>query len=116
MVVDLGARRVATIPVGKTPDGIAWIGEPGPTTARVAFTLPEADLIPEGIAHDARTGTFYVSSTYKRKIVAVPPSGGARDFTTEAQDGLLGVVGMKVDPARAASSGRPPATPGSTCR
>jgi sugar lactone lactonase YvrE len=56
--------------------------------------------VPEGIAHDEATGTFFVSSTYKRKIVAVDRQGAVRDFTTEGQDGLLGVVGMKVDVAR----------------
>jgi DNA-binding beta-propeller fold protein YncE len=101
MAVDLrGGRVAATTPVGKTPDGLAWVGEPGRYAATVAFTLPEADLVPEGIAHDPTTGTFYVGSTYRRKIVAVAPGAAPRDFTTEAQDGLLGVVGMKVDPAR----------------
>ena len=66
----------------------------------MAFTIPEPDLVPEGIAHDPTTGTFFVGSTYKRKIVAVDRNGTARDFTTEGQDGLLGVVGMKVDVAR----------------
>ncbi len=101
MAVDLGSARVTDlVPTGKTPDGIAWAGTPGPFRARVAFTINQPDLIPEGIAHDPVTRTFYLSSTYRRKIVAVGPDGEARDFTTEAQDGLLGVVGMKVDARR----------------
>ena len=101
MAVDLRSGRVTDlVPTGKTPDGIAWAGTPGPFRGRVAFTINEPDLIPEGIAHDPVTRTFFVSSTYRRKIVAVGPDGAARDFTTEAQDGLMGVVGMKVDSRR----------------
>jgi YVTN family beta-propeller protein len=103
IIVDLGARRVTgTFLVGAQPDGVAWAGEPRPSRARIAFVINELDLIPEGIAHDPRSGTFFVSSTHKRKIVAVDRQGVARNFTAEAQDGLLGVVGMKVDPARRA--------------
>jgi DNA-binding beta-propeller fold protein YncE len=101
MVVDLRSARVtSTFPTGKTPDGIAWAGKPGPFAGRVAFTINEPDLVPEGIAHDPVTRTFFVSSTYRRKILAVGPDGQPRDFTAEAQDGLLGVVGMKVDAER----------------
>jgi YVTN family beta-propeller protein len=101
MAVDLRSGRVTdVIPTGKTPDGIAWAGTPGPFRGRVAFTINQPDLIPEGIAHDPVRRTFYVSSTYRRKIVAVGPDGEARDFTAEAQDGLFGVVGMKVDARR----------------
>jgi len=64
-----------------------------------AFTLPERDLIPEGIAHDPVTGTFFVSSIHKRKVVAVRPDGTVSDFaTSEAQ--LDSVLGMRVDPVR----------------
>jgi len=68
--------------------------------SQVAFTIGEEDLIPEGIAHDSRTGTFYVGSTYKRKIVSIDRKGVVRDFTGEAQEELLGVLGMKVDTKR----------------
>jgi DNA-binding beta-propeller fold protein YncE len=99
--VDLRAGRVLDVtPTGKTPDGITWVGEPGPFRGQVAFTIPEPDLVPEGIAHDPVTGTFFVSSTYHRKIVAVTRDGAVRDFATEGQDGLLGVVGMHVDAKR----------------
>ena len=66
-----------------------------------AFRLAERELVPEGIAYDGRTKTFYVGSTYLRKIVSVDArSGVARDFTAEAQDGLTGVLGMRVDARR----------------
>ena len=64
-----------------------------------AFTLHEKDFIPEGIAYDPRTQTFYLGSVYKRKIVSVNQKGEAKDFATE-QDGLWSVMGMKVDASR----------------
>jgi sugar lactone lactonase YvrE len=60
-------------------------------------TIPEPDLIPEGIAYDAATRTLYVSSIRKRKIVALSPEGKARDFVASGQDGLWSVLGMKID-------------------
>lgn len=68
--------------------------------ADVAFTIGDPDLIPEGIAYDAATKTFFVGSTFKRKIIAVDAAGRSRDFTAEAQDGLYGVLGLRVDRQR----------------
>jgi sugar lactone lactonase YvrE len=67
--------------------------------AEVAFRL-ERDLIPEGIAWDAAEKVLYLSSTWGRKVVRVDASGDARDFVPEAGDGLLGALGMEVDPRR----------------
>ncbi len=64
-----------------------------------AFTLREKGFIPEGIAYDPATGTFYLSSVYRRKIVSVGPGGEAKDFASE-RDGLWSVLGMRVDAAR----------------
>lgn len=68
--------------------------------SRVAFRIADRELIPEGIAYDPHARIFYVGSTYRRKIVSVDRKGAVRDFTSEAQEGLLGVVGMKVDAER----------------
>ncbi len=62
----------------------------------IAFRLSEKDLIPEGIAYDAATKAFYISSIHKNKIVKVDAQQRASDFTTTAQDGLGQVLGMKV--------------------
>ncbi|MBJ6759958.1 SMP-30/gluconolactonase/LRE family protein [Myxococcaceae bacterium JPH2] len=64
------------------------------------FTLAERDFLPEGIAWDARTGTFFVGSLRHRKVVAFGADGVARDFISEARDGLWSVLGIKVDTAR----------------
>lgn len=66
----------------------------------IAFRIADPDLIPEGIAYDASTKTFFVGSTFQRKIVAVDAAGRVRDFTTEGQNGLFGVLGLRVDPSR----------------
>jgi hypothetical protein len=66
----------------------------------VAFRIADSELIPEGIAYDPHARVFYVGSTFKRKIVSVDGKGAARDFTGEAQEGLTGVLGMKVDAKR----------------
>jgi sugar lactone lactonase YvrE len=63
-------------------------------------TIPEPDMIPEGIAFDPATRTLYVGSIRKRKIVAVSPEGRVRDFVPSARDGLWSVLGMKIDPER----------------
>ena len=66
----------------------------------VAFTVAEKDLIPEGIAYDPRKNVFYLSSIYKRKVIAILPDGSTFDFIPEAGDGVLSTLGMKVDAAR----------------
>lgn len=68
--------------------------------SRTAFTLAEKDLIPEGIAYDEKEDTFYVGSIFKRKVVRVTRTGKAEDFTVSGQDGLMNVIGLKVDAAR----------------
>jgi hypothetical protein len=63
----------------------------------VAYTVPEPDLIPEGIAVDPRTRTFYLGSIRKRKVLAIDARGAVSTFVPPGQDGLLGVLGVKVD-------------------
>jgi hypothetical protein len=75
-------------------------GDPARNRSAVAFRVAERDLIPEGIAVDPATGATFVGSLAKSKIVRVDKSGAARDFTTQGQDGLWAVLGMKVDAKR----------------
>lgn len=63
------------------------------------FTVHEKGLVPESVAYDPSTKSFYVSSVYRRKILRVTPKGEVEDFATE-RDGLWSVMGMKVDAAR----------------
>ncbi len=74
--------------------------EPHVVRSSTAFVIPQRDLIPEGTAWDPETGNFYVSSIHLRKIVTVSSDGKTSDFIASGQDGIFGVLGMKVDPAR----------------
>ena len=66
----------------------------------LAFTVAESDLIPEGLAWDARSQKLYLGSVNKRKIVEIGSDGAVRDFIGAGQDGIGSVLGMKVDPTR----------------
>jgi hypothetical protein len=68
--------------------------------SRVAFTIPEKDLLPEGIAYDPGEDCFYLGSLWKAKILKIDRQGHVREFAAEKQDGLRSVGGMKVDAAR----------------
>jgi hypothetical protein len=70
------------------------------STSRLAFRISQPDLIPEGIAWDARTGAYFVGSLYRKKIVRVDAEGRATDFVAAGQDGLEDVLGLKVDPEK----------------
>lgn len=65
----------------------------------VAFTLPDKDFLPEGIAHDAKTGAFYVASVHQGRIVKRLPSGETRTFAADAPDGWS-VLAIAVDARR----------------
>ena len=65
--------------------------------AHVAFTVPEKDLIPEGLAADSTTGALYMSSLNRRKIVKISKSSNASDFVKAGQYNLGPICGLKVD-------------------
>lgn len=68
--------------------------------SRIAFKVGEPNLIPEGIAYDERKKTFHVGSTYLRKIISIDEKGAVKNFISEAQDGMRGVLGLRVDAKR----------------
>lgn len=83
------ADALALLQKNRSPVGVA----------SQAFTVREKGLVPESVAYDPSTRSFYVSSVYRRKILRVAPNGKAEEFATE-RDGLWSVMGMKVDAAR----------------
>lgn len=83
------ANVLALLQKNRSPVGVA----------SQAFTVREKGLVPESVAYDSSTRSFYVSSVYRRKILRVTPNGKAEEFATE-RDGLWSVMGMKVDSAR----------------
>lgn len=68
--------------------------------SRRAFTLPERDLLTEGIAWDSVTRTFFVGSVHHRKILRIEPSGRVSVLVPPGRDGLLAPLGMRADPTR----------------
>jgi len=62
----------------------------------IQFKAPTA--YPEGLAHNDKTGEFYVSSMRHGTIGAVKPDGKYREFAKDA--GLISSVGMHADPER----------------
>lgn len=61
--------------------------------------INERDLIPEGTAYDPETEQVFISSMYKRKIIAIRKDGSYYDFVKEAQDSIWATLGMEVDTA-----------------
>jgi sugar lactone lactonase YvrE len=67
--------------------------------SRVAFELPEANLLTEGIACDSVKGTFFVGSVRKGKILRVAGDGRTSPFGT-VQGGRWAPLGLRVDQLR----------------
>ncbi len=66
--------------------------------ARLAFVTEEKDLVPEGLAYDARQNVYYLSSLNRRKIVKITTKGRVSDFVPAGRDNLLPVLGIRPDP------------------
>ena len=70
---------------------------PAASHARPAFRVAETDLIPEGLAVNARTHVLYMSSLNRRKIVQIAADGSESDFIRTEQYGVGAICGIKVD-------------------
>ena len=66
--------------------------------ARLAFVTDEKDLIPEGLAYDAKQNIFYLGSLNRKKIVKIDSEGRVSDFVPADRYGLLPVLGIRLDP------------------
>jgi hypothetical protein len=58
--------------------------------------VAESDLLTEGIAFVPYSGSFFVGSIYRRKVVRVEQNGHLSDFLRYPEDHLFGVFGMAV--------------------
>ena len=67
--------------------------------AETAFTLHEADLLPEDITYDPGRRRFLISSVRKGKVVAIERDGRRRDFTRVDHSGWA-IVALVADSAR----------------
>jgi sugar lactone lactonase YvrE len=75
-------------------------GEPV-IASRVAFELPERDLLTEGIAHDARDDVFYVGSVHRSKIFRITRGGTVSELAPELPR-RWAPLGLRVDRKRGA--------------
>lgn len=66
--------------------------------ARLAYTIEEGDLMPEGIAYSEKTKKLYLGSF--RKIVSIAEDGTYEVFVKPATGGLATVLGIRVDDER----------------
>jgi sugar lactone lactonase YvrE len=66
--------------------------------AVVAFTIAEKGLVPEGVAYDPKTKSFFVSSIRKREIFRIDSSGKSSVFVAPRSGGLRAAAGIAVDP------------------
>jgi len=69
--------------------------------AHVVFETPEKDIVPEGLAFNAKQNVFYLSSLNLRKILKITPkgeSGEVSDFVPAGVHRLLPVLGIRMDP------------------
>jgi sugar lactone lactonase YvrE len=67
--------------------------------AETAFTLHEADLVPEDITYDPGRRRFLVSSVRKGKVIAIERDGRRRDFTRADHAGWA-MLAVAADSAR----------------
>jgi sugar lactone lactonase YvrE len=67
--------------------------------SRVAFEVPDSDLLTEGIAYDSANGVFFVGSVRKGKILRVTGDGRTSVFAT-VEGGRWAPLGLRVDGRR----------------
>lgn len=67
--------------------------------APTAFELGDRELLPEGIAHDEHSHSFFVGSIPERKIVRVDSFNAVTEFASSAA-GLDSVLGLAMDGPR----------------
>lgn len=67
--------------------------------AHVAFTLPQKDLFPEGLAVDTTKRLFYMSNMHLKKIVRITETSEVADFVSPDLYDLMPVLGVHVNPA-----------------
>lgn len=65
-----------------------------------AFRLSDPTFVPENVAYDPVTKTYFVSSVHQRRIVRVGHMRQEEDFATAEKDSLWSVLGIALDADR----------------
>ncbi len=68
-------------------------------SCQIAFTLPQQDFVPEGLAYDPGSKSFFVSSVRERKIIRYQ-RGEITRFAGGPADTLWSMMGMRLDAER----------------
>src|SRR5215469_16087212 len=92
------------LPLKTNPEYVSLVSEvhreyPQVQQSHLALTIPEKDLIPEGLTADTQRHVFYMGSLNLGKIVKFTTSGTVSDFIGVSKYKLRSVCGMKVDPS-----------------
>lgn len=66
--------------------------------ASLAFEAGSRRFIPEGLAFDAASGSFFLGSVHERRILRIGNDGNSGEFVASAASGLWSVLGLSVDP------------------
>lgn len=66
----------------------------------IIYDLDPPDLLPEGIAHDPRTGRFFIGSMRKGAIYVAGENNSMTEFARLDGHGPLAVLGLEVDTIR----------------
>ncbi len=66
--------------------------------SRLVFSVPQKGLLIEGVAYDPDGGRFYLGSVRRREVLRLDRNGKG-DVLSRPQDGLWGVMGLRVDAA-----------------
>lgn len=73
--------------------------QPAVHKARVAFTIAQPALFPEGLAADPARHIFYMGSMHRKKIIKIAEDGSVSDFVPPNLYDLTPVGGVHADPA-----------------
>jgi streptogramin lyase len=71
---------------------------PAVAQARRALVTDDKDLIPEGLAWDAKREVFYLGSLHRKKIVQIDRESHVSDFLLPQQEPFLPILGIRMDP------------------
>jgi len=64
------------------------------------FRIDEPDALFEGIAHEAFSGTWFLSSVHRRKVVRRAAHGAVSELAGSGEHGLMAALGMAIDAGR----------------
>lgn len=65
--------------------------------AQEAFSAGTPTFIPEGLAYDASSGAFFLSSVHERRVLRIDAQAKSQPFVPPGRDGLWSALGLHLD-------------------